>query len=274
MVGNPLILNGLKLADYIHPAEEKIRHSHLESCSLVKKGLDVLNDASVQLLRQITEGKWVEVTRQTAPQMFKIVEDVCRVLDYTCVPRLFIRHERSMRVIVGGTGYMQMLIPDYLVNEFDLGMQYYMVGNAISMFKSDHVQLATICSVICENAALEPVRLALQAYLRAADLTSDRGGLLACQDFSAASRCLLVEAGLPLTEMRNLSAEDTMHLVRRCIEETNIQSTDMSVEAAAFWKRVNRADTPAVERLQELLAWHDDGYSELLRHWDGGERLQ
>jgi hypothetical protein len=60
---------------------------------------------SIRFVRQITEGKWVEINRQTAPEVMDMVYDVCKILDYSKMPSLFVRHERSMRIVVGGTDY-------------------------------------------------------------------------------------------------------------------------------------------------------------------------
>ena len=77
-----IILRGLETEDYIHPDEKKFRADGLTNFSLAQKGLDILNDGSVQLLRQVTEGKWVEVKRQIAPDLFDALDEVREILDF------------------------------------------------------------------------------------------------------------------------------------------------------------------------------------------------
>lgn len=260
-----IILKGLTPQDYIHP-EEKIFHVGTESFSLVQLALDQLNDISVQLVRQITEGKWVELKPQTAPEIFAAMEEVCTILDFPKRPKIFTRHERNLKIIVGGTDYMQMLIPDYILEEYDSQMLRYMLGNAISMFKSGHVQLATISSVLCSNSLTGLLKLALISFLRAADLSSDRGGLLACQNFSAAARCILVEAGLPVGEVRYLSDEEISNLTQEYLSEMSfgVSEGDWLTETSAFFKRITQDETPPHVRLKELFDWYRNGYENVL----------
>ena len=263
---NKVNLKGLTLADYLHPEEESFRLG-ADNIFLVRKALDILNDISVQLVRQITEGKWVELKPETAPDILKTVEEVCQTLDFPKRPKIFTRHERSTKIIVGGTDYMQMLIPDYVLNEYDADMKRYAFGNAISMFKAGHVQLANISSVLFSNSLTAPMQVALFTYLRAADLTSDRGGLLACQNFSAAARCILVEAGLSLTEMRYLNDEEILSLAEEYLQEISygeVGMGDVLTETAAFWKRIDTDEAPPPVRLKELLNWYRDGYEKVL----------
>ena len=264
MAGKKIVLKGLRHEDYIHPEEKFFNDKNPGKFSLIKQGMDFLNDVSIKFVRQITEGKWVEINRKTASDVFDVVYDVCKILDYPNMPRLFVRHEHSMHIIIGGTDYSQMLIPDYILNEFDLQMQYFVIGNAITMFKSNHVQLATICSVMCGGVMTAPVRLALQAYLRAADLSSDRGGLLSCQDFSAAARCILAEIGLPPSETRFLDEKEILALVENCLQEMSYGSFDNLMNAAAEYKKVTGDQAPPAIRLQELFNWYRDGYADTL----------
>ena len=264
MVEKKFVLKGLRHEDYIHPEEKFFNDKNPGNFSLIKQGMDFLNDVSIKFVRQITEGKWVEINRKTAFDVLDVVYDVCKILDYQNMPRLFVRHEHSMNIIVGGTDYSQILIPDYILNEFDLQMQYFVIGNAITMFKSEHVQLATVCSVMCGGVITTPVRLALQAYLRAADLSSDRGGLLSCQDFSAAARCILAESGLPLSEMRFLDDNEILALVENYLQEMSYGSFDNLLNTAAYLQKVTGNQAPPSIRLKELLKWYRNGYEDTL----------
>lgn len=255
-----IILKGLRQEDYIHPKEKFFADKNPKDFFLIKQGLDFLNDISVKFVRQITEGKWVEINKKTASEVVDVIYDVCKILDFPQMPRLFVRHERSMSIVIGGTDYSQMLIPDYIIEEFDLQMQYFTFGNSIAMFKSGHVQLSTICSVICDGVITTPMRLALQSYLRAADLSSDRAGLLCCQDFSAAARCILAETGLPISELRFLSEDEIINLSESYLKKMEQESFDNLMEAATLFKRVTGDKSIPSVRLRELLNWYFNGY--------------
>lgn len=269
-MSDKIILHGLETADYIHPNEKNIQVDGLKDFALVQKGLDLLNDGSVQLLRQITEGKWVEVTPQIAPYLFDVLDEVKEVLDFPNTPKIFVRHEWTFDIDCGGTDYMQMLIPDVIINNFDRQMLSFMLGRSIGMFKSGNVRLSTICSVLIDNAVTRPFQLAFHVYIRAARLSNERAGLLACQNIAAALKCLLAEAGFPVNELRCLSDEEILKFAANYPEEMEYLPRDFLTDAAASWKNLNSAIPPIYFRVQELLNWYQDGYNEVLKK-RGGE---
>ena len=59
-------------------------------------------------------------------------------------------------------------------------MLYYLFGNAMTMIKAGHVEITTLTSYMTDNIWLAAPQLAVKSYLHKADVTSDRGGLLAC----------------------------------------------------------------------------------------------
>lgn len=270
-MSDKIILRGLETNDYIHHEEKKFRADALKNFTLVQKGLDMLNDGSVQLLRQITEGKWVEVTRQTAPDLFDVLDEVKEVLDFPHTPKIFVRHEWTFDISCGGTDYMQILLPDAVLNNFDRQMLTFMLGRGIGMFKSGNVRLNTICSVLIDNAATRPFQLALHVYIRAANLSNERAGLLACQDIAAAVKCLLCEAGFPLVELRCLSDEEILTFAKNYPDAMDYMQSDFLTDTAAFWTNLNSAISPVYLRVQELLNWYNDGGYDAVLTKRGGE---
>ena len=102
---NRVALKGLTVEDYIHPNEKSFSDKNSANLLLVRKGLDIVNDLSVRLLRQITEGKWVELDCRTAPNIFYVVQEACKLLNYANVSKLFVRRERDLKITVGDTLY-------------------------------------------------------------------------------------------------------------------------------------------------------------------------
>ena len=259
-----LALNGLTAADYMHPDEKFFADKSPANIFVFRKGFDLVSDLSVKFLRQVTEGKWVELNRSTAPEVFDVAQEAASILNCPTLPRMFVRRVRQLKIIVGGTDCSQMLIPEFILEEFDRQMQLFAFGNALSMFKCGHVQLATISSVLCEGMMSAVAALTVQAYLRAADLSSDRGGLLCCQDFTAAARVILTETGLPLSELRYLDATETLRLVENYLDEAESGSFDMLTENAKLFRRTTNDTSPLAFRLRELLTWYRDGYETVL----------
>lgn len=258
-----LMLKGVSSEDYIHPLEQKMRLT--SDMKLVSKGLDVLNDLSVSLIRRITLGKHIEVNRTTAPDLDALVRDVCDILDYPQVPRVYICHQAAQTLFCAGSEHVQITFSDYIWEQFDMDMLYFAFGNIISMLKAGHVRLATICSMMIPSTAAAVLEMPLRAYLRAADMSSDRGGLLACQNFSAAAKCILWDAGIPLSEMKNDG--DIIRLSRAYINAVDYLEPDWLTQLSSTWKKLNMDSMPHAYRLRELLEWYENGYPALIARW-------
>ena len=50
------------------------------------------------------EGEFTLLSRQTAPELFRILEDTCRILDIGQVPDLYMIHSYSQLLLPCGTG--------------------------------------------------------------------------------------------------------------------------------------------------------------------------
>lgn len=270
MVRERIVLNGLKKDDFISPEESKMLLSG--DMALVTKGLDMLNDLCVSLVQRLTLGRHIEITQATAPDLHHIIEDVCTILDYQPIPKVYVCHQPAQELFCAGTDYNQITFSDYLLEKFDEDMLYFAFGELIAMFKGGHTRLSTVCYLIPPIPEALPLRLPLLSYLRAADLSSDRGGLLACQSFSAAARCILWDAGIPMSEMTEKNEEEMVQLVQDYIAAVKAVSPELLGEIATSWKKWNMESMPHVYRLEELLKWYQDGYDEVVAQWKTGSR--
>ena len=260
-------LVGLLEEDYIHPDEVQMRYGNQNT--VVQSGLDKLNDLSVALMRRMTLGRYIHVTEDTAPELIGIVNDVCSILDYPAVPKVYICHQAAQTIFCAGTDHMIVVISDYIVDNFDGDMLYFVIGNTISMFKSGHVGMVTAYSMMPGKLLSLPVELAIKRYLRAADMTSDRAGLLACQNIVAAMKCILWEAGMPLSEIRMLNEPETMQLCEAYIDGVENISLDSVTELATSLKEYDMDSMPHPYRIKELLAWYRTDYPEVMQKWGG-----
>lgn len=264
-----IMLTGLKTNDYISPEESSMRLSG--DMALVTKGLDLLNDLCVSLIRRLTLGRHIEITQETAPELHLIIKDICAILDYQPIPKVYVCHQPAQELFCAGTDCNQITFSDYLLEKFDEDMLYFAFGELIAMFKGGHTRLSTVCYLIPPIPEAAPLRLPLLAYLRAADLSSDRGGLLACQNFAAAAKCILWDAGIPMSEMSGKNEAEIIQLAQDYIDSVKAVSPELLGEIATSWKKWNMESMPHVYRLEKLLAWYYDGYDDIIAKWKHGD---
>lgn len=257
------ILSNIQVSDYIHPMEKKV---HIDEGSLIGKGIDALSDLNLAFVKRITLGCNVEATLNSFPRLIFILKDVCKILGYPYVPRVFITHAASQSFYAFGANKAQIILSDYIADQFTEDMFYFSFGNLISMIKAGHIRLATICSMMMATPQTELLKLPLQAMMRAADLTSDRGGLLAAQNFAAAAQCILWEAGIPISEMTGKNEQEMIQLSQEYVHASEWMSEEWLTGVAKGWKKLNMQIMPPAYRMRELLSWYKDGnYLELLK---------
>lgn len=262
-------LDGLTENDYIHADELSMRLGN--TYDAIQQGLDKVGDVSVALMRRMTLGRYVEVDEITAPELTKIVKDVCRILDCSTIPAIYLCHQAVQTYFCAGSEKKIIVISDYMVENLDEDMLYFIIGNIISMFKCGHVGIITAYAILPERPITAPLMLAINQYLRAADLTSDRGGLLACQSISTALKYILWEAGTPMNDIRFLDEEETIALAKAYVTAKEEVALDAVTGIATQVKEYMMDSMPHAHRIKELLAWYENGYHDVISSKGGAD---
>lgn len=267
------ILHGLQVKEFIHPDELKNKKLALNNSS-VQKLLESAASFCKALIEPFTQGTFVQINDSCAPDLMKIVCNVCKILEVE-VPEVYVCHLMDINITPMGTDKKSYLVvPDYVLNVFDTEMLYYNVGNAITMIKADHVSLTTLAAYMPGGGFIEAPKLLFMAYLHAADSTSDRGGLLASQSFAATARCHLFDMGIPPRESKKFFSNDTeaeifvekyLDSYKKTLDKYNPPVT----RVARQLQRMSYIEAPANNMLRELYDWYKDpnGYRAIIsRH--------
>lgn len=261
-----IVLRGLRSEEYMHPREEEMKHGG--DSGLIAKALDMMSDLNAAVMKRMTLGRYVRVDEATAPRLYGLLKEVCRTLDFRDVPRLYITHHAAQNAFCLGAEHMMICMADYLFDHFDDDMMRFMLGNLVGMFKGGHTRLVNVCNLMLGGPATLAFELPLLAYLRAADLSSDRAGLLACQSFSGAARAILWDAGIPLEELASLDEAELIRLAQGYVEDTERCSPGWLNMTSAGWKKLNMEAMPPAFRMRELLAWYQAEYPALMRRYE------
>lgn len=284
-MGKRIIWKGLKVTDFVHPGEEEARDALIGSAAF-QKAVSMLSGASLMLNKTVVEGTYVQLSKETAPRVMEILEDVCRILDRDSVPELYVC--RKMAQIV--TPFCRMaddfeedsfretegsylVMSDYVLRNFDEDMLYYSFGNAVTMIMAGHVKMTTVAAYMGANLWTIIPQMKFKKYLHMADATSDRGGLLACQSLAAAARCHLLELGLPLGLSRRLLASPEMaeDFLERYLQEAQREERRMNGlnRAARMWIDAVYMEGAPGGMLEELYQWYKKGYQRLRSRYLG-----
>lgn len=270
MPSNRVCFRGLKVEEFVHPDEINFRNELTKSKGY-QKVVSTVSEmvAAYQFTNRL--GVYTKLSRTTAPELYEILEDVIRILDVKCSPDIYMIHSYTQILLPCGTEQPYLVISDYIAAEADTDMLYYLLGNAVTMIKAGHVEITNITSHMPNSLWLTLPQIAIKRYLHVADATSDRGGLLACQSFSAAARCHFLELGLPMNEVKRMFRDDdeTAEYVTQYLKNVqNINAGDSVLTVfAEKWINLNYIEAPANRMLYELYQWYNDGYRKIMKKY-------
>ena len=255
------ILHGLDVDEFRHPDEKKNRQLAMNN-PILKRALTYTADFCRTAIGPTTKGTFVQINEHCAPEIFKIIYDVCAVLEVDPNFNVYICHLMYNNIMpIGVDGQSYLVIPDYVIDTFDDEMLYYNFGNAITMIKADHVSLTTLAAYMPGGGLIEAPKMLFNAYLHSADATSDRGGLLASQNFAATVRCHLFELGIPPKVSRTLFTTDkeaSIFVADYLHEQLNIINgfSTVLMTASRKYQDLTYIEAPANTMLYELYEWY------------------
>ncbi len=277
IIGDKICFKGLKTEEFVHPKEIEAKKTLLGSPGY-QKMVSMLSKVADSYSFTQREGQYTQLFRETAPYLFGVLENTCKILDIQEIPDLYMMHSYSQIVLPCGTEKpYYLVISDYISEMADEDMLYYLFGNAMAMIKAGHVEITNLTSYMTSNIWLMAPQLAIKSYLHIADSTSDRGGLLACQSFRSAVRCHLLELGVPMRESEKLFRNDdeaASYVAEYLKEVYKLNEQDsLLTKVSSAWMDATYIEGAANTMLYELYQWYKSGYGKLLKkyaargHW-------
>lgn len=144
----------------------------------------------VTLARGRLVGSSVRVHEAQYPRVFAIVKRCSAALDLPA-PMVFVRDDPLVPLVTVGLGDpYSLVISSNWIEQFRDDELTFMIGRELGHIASGHARFTSLLSVNGNENAL--VSLIFGAWLRRAELTCDRVGLLCCGSLDAATRAIIV----------------------------------------------------------------------------------
>lgn len=258
-------LSGLQVETFMHP-DERVAWDTLMKASWLKKLLDWMGSYQAKLeLKSNLLGNTFGVSQADMPGLYHTVALVCRVLDYPQLPQIYVYRSSALDIKIYYGDTPILIYPDFMLNDYDNDMICFETGRAITMLKSDNAQLRValwaaiplVNSIPMVGTVALPV---LASWLRKADLTEDRGGLLACQELGIAEKVLMRRCGLPT---RYMDASVLPEYLKTCKTSSGLSGISQAAQTlyrAAAWNN---------DRVTELYKWYSSGaYDDLMEEFE------
>ncbi|MFM7408204.1 MAG: M48 family metallopeptidase [Cuspidothrix sp.] len=263
------ILSGLISQTYEHPFDRQALAS-LQNMPGISPLLKKVNEYGIdRFLTLQTIGSQIKVTSRNFPQLYKPFLEVCKILEVTNIPELYLfpgkGHIKTYIIgveksIVGiNLDGMEWLNYDELLFIFGYEIakikSQYMIYHQMSMIMPTLKIWLSSTTLGLGGLVASGVELALYNWVMMAKFTADRVGLLACQDINIATTALIKLAGLP-----------EEYLTTEVIEDFVIQSREFTSNSFDSLDQVTKILSYSeanlswlIMRTGELLKWVDSG---------------
>ena len=229
---------------------------------VVKKVVGFLGERGIRLLFQANA---VRVGPTQFPRMNALYADVLTTLDWPERPELFVSQTPFVNAGAYGMERPFIVINSGALKLLDDDEMRTLLGHELGHVMSGHALYHTILVLILNvslgalpflaGIAILPIQLALLEWFRKSELSSDRAGLLACQDATASLRVNLKFAGGGDMSQMDLNA----FLAQASEYEAAGGALDRIFKILGVLGRTHPFNTV---RAAELQRWIEDGHYE------------
>ena len=257
-------LKGIQVDSYIHPDEKKA-WKLITGAVWLKAFLSWAGSIETRIiLKAELLGSAVEASEEKMPELYKNMYKACEVLDYDKKPRIFIVHSSALRTRIFYDDTPLIIVPDYMLGAYDSDMMLFEMGRCVTHLKKEQCQtemlLLNSVPLLSRIPGVGSIAVPIVcSWIRKAELTADRGGLLACQEQWTAEKTLMRNAGVP-AEL----------ISRDILPEYHNKVKDISfiTGLAQGLKQLNKLHNLNNDRILEIARWYSSGeYSSILKKY-------
>jgi len=270
-------IHNLDSTEYEHPLDKTTLEA-LRKIPLLPKLLEICQIPQSSITRFELFGSNLRVGERQFPSIYRMLRESCEILGVD-EPLLYISSHPQMSAYTFCPDKPIVCICGYLLDIMDDDEIMFVIGHELAHIKSRHIIYKTLGAILAENvlnvlistipglatfttAAVIALNYAYFEWSRAAEYTCDRGGYLACQNFTASCTALMKLAGASKKYVDELNLDEFIEQSRNFKEIDSsalgvIQKIIISCGPSRPW---------SVSRVGELLKFNDSGeYFDILQ---------
>jgi Zn-dependent protease with chaperone function len=268
-------LTGLRPQSYEHPLDMRALNV-LENTPGLRALIKKVNEYGLErLLRIQYTGSNLCVNADNFPEVYEKVDEACKILDVPIRPDVYITAEGNINAMMAGVEHPLLALTSAAIDQLTDDELLFVIGHEIGHMKSGHIlyyQMAQYFHIIAariDKATLgmgsllsTPIQIALLNWKRTSEFTSDRAGLLVCQDANVAIGAMIKLAGLPRKYFGKFNADDFIAQAKDFagLDESRL---DWIAKAVSI---MGQSHPWTVMRASEFLRWIDSGeYERVLK---------
>lgn len=275
-MATPIAIKNLHSSEYEHPWD-RMALDALRKIPLFPKVVELCSVPQNSITRMELLGSNLKVTERQMPSLYKLMRKACDALDVE-EPLFYLGSIADVNAYTACPDKPIVCIYGGLVDMMDDDELIFVIGHELAHIKSQHITYQALGAILAENLlgaalslvpglgalsqpAIYALNYAYYEWSRAAELSSDRGGYLACQNFKASCSALMKLAGMSQRYVKELN-----------LDEFIAQGKDFQEAGAEAMGKLQkiilssgRSHPWSVSRVHELVKFDESGlYKEIL----------
>ncbi|MDR2901608.1 MAG: M48 family metallopeptidase [Lactobacillales bacterium] len=269
-------LKDLHSTEYEHPLDRAALNT-LRKIPLFPKILELCDIPQNTIARMELLGSNIRVSDKQMPSLYKILRKTCDALEME-EPMLYVSSVPELNAYTACPDKPIICMYGSLLDMMDENELAFVIGHELAHIKSHHITYQSLGAILAENLletalsmipglstvagpAIMAINYAYYEWYRAAELTCDRGGLLACQDFKASCSALMKLAGGNMRFAKELNLDEFIAQSKTFQEA----GSDNMGKLQKIILSNGRSHPWAVSRVHELIKFKDSGlYDQVL----------
>ncbi|MDP1552148.1 MAG: M48 family metallopeptidase, partial [Methanobacteriaceae archaeon] len=264
----------LKSYEYEHEFDRKALETLEGTPGLEKLARKFNKHAIERVMRLQYTGSALKVNKNNFPDIYKLLEEACEILQINIIPDLYISWDYSINGFTTGSENPLIVLHSGALDLLNQDELLYLIGHEVGHIKSGHMlyhEMGEVIPILGDLIASATLGLggivgigleaALFHWYRMSELSADRAGLLVCQNNDAVISALMKMSGVPKEFYDKIKIEDFIQQARE-FQGYDYDSLDKVAKAATImWQ-----EHPwTVMRAHEILKWFESGkYEEIL----------
>jgi len=252
--------------DFVHPADKRTAIA-VEKIPGFETLVSFIQEHAIeQYYNILLKGGSIKLTEKNSPKVLGIFREVAEILGVSKFPDIYLHRSFRYDNRIIGYAHPVVLLATSCLEDISEDRIYFIAGRCLGGIKAGHNKLEFLSDIIGQIDNIIPgadaVQLPLLQWRRKSDLSRDRAGLLACQNYGEAMRMLMLYAGA------NVGAENTIQIedfVQQAVEFRN-KSSNIN-QAGKYIMTLFQYSSWVIERAAELFNWYETGeYEKLMIH--------
>lgn len=269
-------ITNLHSSEYEHPLD-KVTLEALRKIPLFPKVLELISIPQNSINRLELFGSNLRVNERQFPTVYRMLCEACEILEVER-PLLYISSEPQVNAYTACPDRPIICIYGYLLDMLEDDELMFVIGHELSHIKSQHIIYKQLGMMLADNllsvilstvpglgaigqAGVAALNYAYYEWSKAAEYSCDRGGYLACQNFTASCKGLMKLAGSSKQYVDELNLDEFIQQSR--------EFKDLDSSALGMIQKIilsyGRSHPWAVSRVSELIKFNDSGmYDDVL----------